>query len=987
MFLIKNLTNRHYYIDCEKSYQENNTRLVEYLNVPNDHAPAWAGGEMYPDLEFSADAFNKLIDGYDPKTGKALVKNAGDEQKQLGKDICFTLPKGASIAYALMSAPERKNMDAAQRRAVQKTMDRVVRNLIKQSNFDEQKKDVSKVDIVYFAFNHYENREQEPHIHTHLELPNIARFTYADGSVKSMAVNTADLLNQQEFITAYYLSTLEQELRKEPVNLFIDGSNHKNKFSVAGISQEQEDALSKRTTEIRDEIWRQLEYRGAVFSSDTDRNALIDAVIENNSPYFSDRETDAIKEQIGKATKELKTVASYAEAIGVIKKKALSAVDPLAYAAAQAQERPQILPLPTPADLLNEITNNEAVFTDWQLKAKILQARRGQALPSDVDTYLAAQISELRQHGLIQLDAGLFTTKQIIQAETAIHDIGSKLAPAPAVSRFLPAQADALLTSQFDQIDPAQKAACLVATSRQLAVITGDAGTGKTSSVIKFAALATQTAGGKVWGTATQGKTSKALSDASIPDEQCLNTKALIASYRNDKIQFSRGDRIIVDEAGMVGAEDLAALMQIAHEHHADLTLVGDAKQLAAVSAGRPFVDLVHKTPEANQARLFQNYRAQTEESAAVAAAFRDREGQQGLDLLRSQNNLHLAADKQDAYKQAVDQYFATPGDSKALIAFKNEDVNRLNDLVRNKLIKSGLVEKAQVGLEVTGANRNNELEKRYFSVNDKIVFTEITKLGKGKRLENGTFATILEVNHQQMKIRTEKNEEHTIDLAKHRSFNHAYAISSYKAQGLTANNAIIYSDGQTSANRVYVEMSRARLNTKLVMLESNQDDFVKNAVKEQVKTSALDYEMGKQVAAMLIAQANPEQTIVAEIENTPRAEAAPALTKTQTPEKELATPTPAIAPPEPRKSTAPVAVAEPTITAEVQFLPAPNRDTGEFAKEYQAYRRAKDSPAISRDERDQLTKTWRSYVAGQCTAEQKAEIDRLVQKSKMLLR
>lgn len=844
MFLIKDLESAAYYVDCEHTYANENTRLLEYLNVGNDHAPAWVGGEMYANKEYSAEMCLKVIDGVDPISGDKLVKNAEKADRNPGRDICFTLPKGASIAYALMPAEDRKLFDAAQKRAVEQCMNKVVKQLTKPSNFDAQQ-EFTNVELVYFGFNHYENRDQEPHLHTHLLLPNVAKFTFKDGSVKTMAVNTAELMTQQQFITAYYLSTLEQELRKEPLGLRIDGTTHKNKFSVVGISQDQEDKLSARTTAIRQAVWGILAAKGAVFSSEIDQNEQIDAAIES-SPE--------LKEKVRDATKEVKTIGSYAEALGVIRNNARAVVDPQALALAQLAHKAKEAPEIKPMELLAELTNNEALFTEWQLKMRILQTQRGQVLPTDIDTYLAQQINACKAAGLVQLEPGLYTTQEIIKAEMHVEQTSKNLAPNSGALAEKQTSIDLALKYEFGKLDAKQKAACDVVIKKQLAIITGDAGSGKTSSVIKYATRATQSQGGKVWGTATQGNTAKALAEAGIAPENCLNTKAIITAYNNGKITFNKGDRLIVDEAGMVGIEDMAAIMRMAQKHELDLTLVGDSKQLVAVSAGKPFTHLEQTMPKQNQARLLKNYRAKTKEALAVAEAFRDKDPATGLALLQSQGNLHLASDKKDALAQAVDQYFAIKDDSKVLITYTNADVNRLNDLIRNRLIKDGVVHADkentnQIGVDVVSNKSAKQLERRYFAPGDKIIFTAITKLDKKTVLQNGTQAKVIAINSRQMSIQTEGGEIHNVDLKKHHDFNHAYCITSNKSQGATFNHSIVLTAAKTTSNQAYVEMSRARVASKLVMLDGHQDTFIKSATKAQQKTSVLDYAAAKTIA------------------------------------------------------------------------------------------------------------------------------------------
>jgi len=151
-----------------------------------------------------------------------------------------------------------------------------------------------------------------------------------------------------------------------------------------------------------------------------------------------------------------------------------------------------------------------------------------------------------------------------------------------------------------------QKIACALAARRQMAIITGGPGTGKTTTVIKLLYVLQQLQGDagllRIKLAAPTGKAAARLSSSiqlqldRLPDKtgiphEVSTVHRLLGPVRNSR--FFRHDAanplpadvVVVDEASMVDAELMAQLMD-ALPDHARLILLGDKDQLASVEAG-----------------------------------------------------------------------------------------------------------------------------------------------------------------------------------------------------------------------------------------------------------------------------------------------------------------------------------------------------------------------------------------------------------------
>jgi len=149
--------------------------------------------------------------------------------------------------------------------------------------------------------------------------------------------------------------------------------------------------------------------------------------------------------------------------------------------------------------------------------------------------------------------------------------------------------------------DPSQRAAILAAVNaKRLHIITGAAGTGKTT-VIRHIAEAIL---GKCILLAPTGKAA-----ARVRDATGIPASTIHRELRYDGTEFQRRGRIhepvIIDEASMLDSAILAKLLDY---HPPKMILIGDVDQLPPVGSGQPFHDLV--AANVNVSRLTVNHRS-----------------------------------------------------------------------------------------------------------------------------------------------------------------------------------------------------------------------------------------------------------------------------------------------------------------------------------------------------------------------------------------
>ncbi len=178
---------------------------------------------------------------------------------------------------------------------------------------------------------------------------------------------------------------------------------------------------------------------------------------------------------------------------------------------------------------------------------------------------------------------------------------------------------------------PLQRQTLYAAASRQLTVITGGPGTGKTTSVRAVLALF-DTMGLECCLAAPTGRAAKRMSELAGRDASTIH-RLLEANFseETDTVHFKRDekdplicDALILDECSMVDISLMRAVLA-AIRRDCRLVLVGDADQLPSVGPGNVFRDII-RSGCAETVRLKEIFR-QSEQSRIVLCAHQINEG------------------------------------------------------------------------------------------------------------------------------------------------------------------------------------------------------------------------------------------------------------------------------------------------------------------------------------------------------------------------
>ena len=520
--------------------------------------------------EVRPEDFQRVLDGETPEGRRLGRMVEGEWKHRAGVDLTFSAPKSVSV-MALVAGDQR--LVEAHERAVKSALDHVEEKVLETRVWDAAAGAQVKerdLDMVAALFRHEVNRNQDPHLHTHAVVANMARAS--DGKWRS--IEGAGLFHHKMEVGARYRAELAMNLRE--LGYEVERTHMDGRFEIKGVSDAALEGFSTRSKEIRDAL-KDYDHPNA-------KTAALATLMTRDHKRPADRDAllaqwRARGEELG-LDPALPASGAFSLEQGDEARLARDAVD---YAVRHLGERSSTFSL---SDLRTTASSHGVgAFRPAALDAAIAaETERGRLIPS--------RHPEHRDH---------VTTERAVATER--ETIAAMQAAQGAVRPFM-AFADINRGLKDSVLNDGQKNAvrALLSGTDRVIGVQGYAGVGKTTLLDAARELA-EGGGYRLIGLAPSASAAKTLGEeagiASMTLQKFLGRyegyaqgrgtaegkRAVRAEYRNTLI--------VVDESSLAGTEQMRSLMRIASEIlPARVVLVGDAKQLDAVDAGKPFAQL-----------------------------------------------------------------------------------------------------------------------------------------------------------------------------------------------------------------------------------------------------------------------------------------------------------------------------------------------------------------------------------------------------------
>jgi conjugative relaxase-like TrwC/TraI family protein len=350
-----------------------------------------------------------------------------------------------------------------------------------------------------------------------------------------------------------------------------------------------------------------------------------------------------------------------------------------------------------------------------------------------------------------------------------------------------------------------------------VALVVGRAGTGKTFA-LGVARHAWQLDGYRLLATAPTGIATVSLEAEGFEDVATCDR--ILGDLDGGREQLDARTVLVVDEAGMVGSRKLGRLLEHAEQAQTKVVLVGDDRQLAAIDAGGGFRALRLRL---GASELVENRRQHQAWEREALDLVRSGLVEEAVAAYQAHDRV-VAADSKPAATLALlqdwwmswQQAEHDPAQEVVVLAARRAEVDRLNTLCHELLAARGRL----------GPDRLR-VEDRQLAVGDRVVCGKnaIGELG----VANGSRGIIKALDQQArtLTIRLDDKDGRTVILPRsyldgrgrgerNRRVDLAYATTGHRAQGLTRGRALVRLTGTEDVNWLYVQLSRARQETRL---------------------------------------------------------------------------------------------------------------------------------------------------------------------------
>ena len=788
---------------------------------------------------------------------KMTERNGGnDNKKRVGIDLTFSCPKSISLAMA-KDDETKKDMLEAEQKAIKEALEEIEKNggftfrTTKNKVTTEHEAD----NLLIGKFNHFVNRNGELDLHTHCVVFNL---TEKDG--KEYSLNAKEILKKQTEWGLLFRQKMAKNLQAKGYKLTITDSK-KGLFELAGFDRETIEKYSSR----RLEILKKMEADGTAGSREAMKANL--QTRKTKKQVDLDKIYDKVRQEIF-ANEKVKILKG------------------------RAKKNYYLVEQKKIADkVVDELERETFAFTKDQLKKRIMSAGVLQNIDEKRAEKLINENEKLVNLGNKELENGtikqFFTTEKNINIEDNIiakmnqekGTIKTALSEEKSEKLLDEICKNGGYTPNQEQVNAIHH---ILTNKDRIVGVQGLAGTGKTYSFTLVKKMADRE-NIEVKGICFTGKASEGLqADSGIESttiHSFLNklekdsgidsgikqktTEGIKQDWDLSKVKPAGKKQIwVVDEAGLVDNRMMNYLIEASIKADAKLVLTGDYQQLPPVGAGEPMKNLIDN----GMATAYMEDIRRQKDIELLNAVKESVKGDtlNTYKILEQKNAYHEIADREKLQNEIIKKVTNIKQDElkeNLLLVQTNADRKNYNDKIQKVFIEQG---RLTIGNTFKIENSEGRQERRKIYEGDRIVllandsmcFREIKGgLGYTKtKVNNGTMGTVKRVENDKIVVSLDNGKMVYFSPQKYKKFDLAYAVTNYKAQGMTVKNCIVdmTTKGKSNnRNALYVNISRAKFKAEVYTddkkkLEKQTLNFAKKINSEDFREQIASYKRAK---------------------------------------------------------------------------------------------------------------------------------------------
>ena len=789
---IGQMASAEYYLESQRSYRHPN----EYYTAGEEPDGTWFNPKGLLDLEdgvkVDSAEFSHLYNGFAPDGSAKLVRWAGSQNRSPGVDMTFSVDKSVSALWALAEPEMRERIEGIAVVAARAALEDTV---LKYSSYTRvQERGVTRsveADLLGATFVHGTSRENDPQLHVHCAIFNLAR-THEDG--KWRAHHQYPVYSWKKAAGASFRAYMAWDLQ-QTLGVRMEQCGPKAEFTrIEGMPDDLQSFWSKR----RKAIIAKAGELGIPSLGNASRMAGVNKLTREGKSHDNDPEVRHRRwRDEGSSFVERETLIESVTGHDVhIPREAIRALtDRLDDLPAHLAREEAVFRRP---DMVEAAANAAAGLMGREAVGTAIERLRRNP---EIERLEPKKPTAESKAGMVHTE--VYSTRHNLGLEQAVKDMAEAMAA--GTGHGLPEQGveeklHALLEQGYP-LSQEQSLAIRHATARggRVAVIEGAAGSGKTTTLRPITDLHREH-GYEIVPTAVAWRTAVALGDDCDARPYCVDKLLKLAA--KGQIEIGRKTLIVVDEAGMLSTRQAHHILQLSERHGAKVVFAGDTRQQQPVEAGpglrlirdvagsvrvdrirRQKADLedvlvhVHgETPEQARFRagltspeerdtVLAEYEAMEKKpvftpwQVSVSEALRDGDAEQAIEAWRLRGRFHLCHDEEKTLTRLVEDWTrhvkAEPDSSTVVLARTRAEARALSWLMRERVLGARTDIKRAV-IEVSRDLDGRVTEPLEIAVSDRL---RVGATQWEKQLFNGTVVTVEDLEVRRGQERTTKRK------------------------------------------------------------------------------------------------------------------------------------------------------------------------------------------------------------------------------------
>jgi conjugative relaxase-like TrwC/TraI family protein len=710
------------------------------------------------------------VERIDPFTGERSL----EVQKLApvaGFDLVFSVPKSVSLLHALGDEETRRAVQEAHVSAWQAAVSYLEDEacVVRRGKNGVRREHAGG--FVAAAYQHRTSRAQDPHLHTHVIVANMAQSPVDE---KWRALDGEPILKSYRLAAGYlYEAHLRAELSR---SLGVEWETPRKGWAeLKGIPRRVIREFSTRRAQVEE----QLENRGAGGFYAAQRAAVATRERKEHLDLAGLREDwRARAAEHGLGSRELRALIGRAPWRG--------------------PDREQLLQIAQRLLGPDGLTQQRTAFTEPDAVMAWAEAHPSGAPgePGRPARYSTNELLTLERAALALVERGRDANAPTVSPE--------RLEQIERADRIVLAAEQERMVRE------------VATTPNRIVCVVGLAGAGKTTATHAVA----QVFGHEdvdVLGAAPSGVAAEKLQDETGIPSTTLHRLLEQACREGGLPQRSV---LVVDEAAMAETRILAPVLRLVEQAEGKAILIGDPQQLPAVGAGGLFAGIVERE---GAVVLSENRRQRDELEREALARVRAGVGRDYLAFAELRERLVVSDSVVTTRARLLADWWAHARDDlpgTVMLALRRRDVAELNQLARQLMDTDG-----RLGTE------RLQVAEREFAAGDRVVCLRNNSV---LRVKNGTTGTVERVDPCRRTLTVATDRGPTVELNRRYlesgHVRHAYALTGHAAQGLTVERAFVLGAGDARLQEWgYVALSRAREETRVYVTgnaREHESDF-----------------------------------------------------------------------------------------------------------------------------------------------------------------